>query len=291
MWDARSGHLFWIDIEGKALYRRSSGNGRVSRWKLSGMPGTVVPTQNENKVLLALDSGLTTFDVKSKKEICVFGFPEDTRRYRFNDGKCDTIGRLWVGSMHREAKKGQGSLYCVESPLLLGDATRKEGWSVRRVLDNLTIPNGIAWSANGKTMYLIDSPTRQIAAYEFDLAEGNIGKKRIAVKIPRGRGYPDGMTIDAEDMLWVAHWDGSCVARYNPKTGRTLQVIDVPTPKVTSCWFGGKDQSMLYITTAIGSSDGGKTDRRKYPLTGAVFQVETDVTGRHSPVFLTWPSG
>jgi len=101
----------------------------------------------------------------------------------------------------------------------------------------------------------------------------------VAVSIPADRGYPDGMTIDSRDRLWVAHWLGSCVACYDPVTGETLAKIDLPTPRVTTCCFGGADFRTLYVTTAIGSPDGGWTDLNEFPQTGAVFAVQLDVDG------------
>ena len=286
IWDARNASLLWIDIEGKRLFRRRKNS--IREWKLSGMPGTVVPTQDENIVLLAMDTGLTTFNLRSGKETLVFGFPEDKKTHRFNDGKCDPLGRLWVGTLHRDGEKKAGNLYCVESALLLGDSSQQSGWSVRKVFEDLTIPNGIAWSADGNTMYFIDSATRRVDAFDYDLPGGNPTNRRSAFSTPKKRGYPDGMTIDAEDKLWIAHWDGSCVARYDPATGDTLETVELPTPKVTSCWFGDQDLKTLYITTAIGSRDGGRTDRRRFPEAGALFATPiSSVCGRNSPVFIT----
>ena len=289
IWDARTQSLFWIDVEGKKLFRRraSSGANRIKEWTLSGMPGSLVLTQDENLVVLALDTGLTTFNLRSGCEKAVFGFPEDSDQSRFNDGNCDPLGRFWVGTMDRNGAKNAGNLYCVESPLLLGDSARQCGWSVRKVLDSLSIPNGMAWSADGATMYFIDSLTRRVDAFDYDLPSGNMSNRRLAFSLPRDRGIPGEMTIDAEDKLWIAHWDGGCVARYDPATGKTMSTVIVPAPKVTSCSFGGRELKTLYIATAIGSRCGGRTDRRKHPQAGSVFGIEISFTqGRISPVFL-----
>ncbi len=266
MWDHRLGRLYWVDIEGKLLlYRESSGE--EARIPLSGMPGTVVLSQDPDSVILAQDDGLKQLHLPSKEAKHLLDFPEDPT-FRFNDGKCDAQGRLWVGTMERDGKSGAGTLYCIEPD-----------FSIRPVLAGVTCSNGIVWTQDHTQLFYIDSATRQVQGFEFDLATGRLSHPRTAVSIPEERGYPDGMAIDVEDQLWVAHWNGSCVARYNSQTGATLEVVEVPTPKVTSCVFGGPNLDTLFVTTALGSHDGGWTDREAYPLSGALFSTSVAISG------------
>jgi sugar lactone lactonase YvrE len=99
-------------------------------------------------------------------------------------------------------------------------------------------------------MYYIDTPTFEVVAYQFDAITGNISNKKVVIQIPKEDGYPDGMTIDTEGMLWIAHWDGWQVTRWNPFTGVKLSFIPMPVAKITSCCFGGPDLKDLFITSA-----------------------------------------
>ena len=132
-------------------------------------------------------------------------------------------------------------------------------------------------------MYYIDTPTANIKAYDFDVKSSTISNERIAVKILKEDGFPDGMAIDEDDMLWVGMWNGKAVARYNPLTGKLISKIVVPAVNVTSCAFGGKDLDELYITTSsLGMTD---EDVAKYPLAGSVFKVKPGVKGVKSSFF------
>ena len=188
---------------------------------------------------------------------------------RFNDGKCDPAGRFLAGSMDRNEKDSSGSLYSLE------------GRSVKSLLGGLGISNGLTWSPDGSTFYFIDTPTRTIQAFDYDLATGQLANGRIAVRVPAALGWPDGMTSDLDGNLWVAMWGGAQVAQWEPGRGRLLQTIPVPALHTSSCVFGGRDLNELYITSARK----GLSPRQlsEYPLSGGVFRVITRQTGM--PVF------
>ena len=128
---------------------------------------------------------------------------------RFNDGKCDPAGRFLAGTMDDAEKEASGSLYSY-SP----DGTLKT------LLTGLRISNGLTWSPDHQTFYHIDTPTRQVTAFDYDLATGNLANPRPVISIPPELGWPDGMTSDAEGMLWVAMWGGAKLTRWNPATGQ-----------------------------------------------------------------------
>jgi sugar lactone lactonase YvrE len=190
---------------------------------------------------------------------------------RFNDGKCDPTGRFLAGTMAIDETPGSGSLYSLDQNL-----------RVKQLLGGLSISNGMGWSPDYSTMYFIDSPTKQVVAFDYELNTGNISNRRVVVTIPEG--YPDGMTTDQEGMIWVALWAGFKVTRWNPRTGKLLQSISVPAPNVTSCTFGGSNMNELYITTARKDMDTAALD--KYPKAGGVFRLKTDVIGMKNFEFL-----
>ena len=159
--------------------------------------------------------------------------------------------------------KGRGFFWCLDL-----DGT------VRTALTGITTSNGLAWNADDTVLYYIDTPTFRVMAFDFDLEHGTLGAGRVCVSVPKAYGYPDGMTVDREGMLWVAHWMGGAVRRYDPRTGACIGVLPVPASKVTSCCFGGPNLDILYITTAR-----EETIAADEPLAGGIFQARVGVSG------------
>ena len=185
---------------------------------------------------------------------------------RLNDGKCDPSGRLWVGAMHLQQLANKASLFVVN-----------DSGNYETKIDSVTIYNGIVWTSDKKTMYYIDTPTSSIKSYEYDNKTGEIYNEKIAVQIPESLGFPDGMTIDNENMLWVGMWNGNAVICFNPNTGKVISKIIVPAHNVTSCAFGGENLDELFITTArVDMTEG---ELKQYPLAGSIFKFKTSVKG------------
>lgn len=264
IWDYKFHRLLWIDTQGSLMvYTPADGKNRV--FKLPKMIGTVVPYL-EDKVIVGLADGIyeMTLSTGSLKFICDPEGREAGNRY--NDGKCDAKGRLWIGTMDKDCTPLKASFFCVDT----------DG-SGRKVLGDVTISNGVAWSPDGKTMYYQDTPTLKVSAFDFDEESGAIADRREVISLPDGFGTPDGNTIDEEGMLWVANWGAACVTRWNPYTGELLRKIDVPAYNVTALAFGGENLDELYITTAsLYMPEGCVT---KYPEAGKMFVVKPGVKG------------
>jgi sugar lactone lactonase YvrE len=144
------------------------------------------------------------------------------------------------------------------------------------VLDDLLTPNGIAWSLDGKTMYLADTRRGFIYAFEYDVLRGELGARRVFADLGSLPGGPDGATVDCEDHLWSALWDGGCLVRFDPQ-GRMERVVRLPVSKPTSCTFGGDNWRDLYVTTA---TRGLPADRLAgEPLAGRVLVCDVGVAG------------
>lgn len=271
IWNYESNELYWIDIEGKSLYIFNPKTNTNRSFATPTQIGTVVP-KNKTEAIIALVDGIYTINVHTGEITLFADMKADLVGCRLNDGKCDPSGRFWVGSMHWEQKQGHAKLYTIQNDR-----------SVTKKIDSVTISNGIVWTADKKTMYYIDTPTSQIKAYDYDDTTGNISNGRVAVEIPTTLGFPDGMTIDAEDMVWVGMWNGNAVIRFNPKTGEVLQKIEVPAHNITSCAFGGENLETLFITTA--KLDMTAEEIKKYPLAGSVFKIVPGVKGVKSSFF------
>ena len=174
---------------------------------------------------------------------------------------CEAAGRIarLTLTLHDLPVRSRAQLYVLD-----------HDHTLRVLLENVRISNGIAWSADGRTMYYIDTPTLAVDAFDFDAAKGALSNRRVAFAIPPGTGAPDGCTMDSEGKLWVAQWGGSRVVRYDPGTGAVLAVVRVPTAHVTSVAFGGPDLGDMYITTARAGADAAAE-----PLAGHVFVVRS----------------
>ncbi len=155
---------------------------------------------------------------------------------------------------------GAGSLYVLDSDL-----------KCSQKIKGVTISNGLAWSADRKTFYYTDTPTLEVAAFDYDDYTGAISNRRTIIRIEEKEGYPDGMTIDNEGMLWIAHWNGWQVTRWNPATGTKLLSIKLPVAKVTSCTFGGENFDDLYITSA--KVDLTEAELKEQPFAGSLFVI------------------
>src|SRR5215217_3784947 len=152
-----------------------------------------------------------------------------------------------------------------------------DGKSITKLLRNSTISNGMTWSPDYQTFYYIDTPTREVRAFDYDLETGKLANSRCVISVPLSLGWPDGMTSDIQGNLWIAMWGGAQITKWNPNSGRLLEQIPVPAKNVSSCTFGGQDGNELYITSArIGLDENSLT---QYPLTGSVFRIRTRVVG------------
>ncbi len=266
IWNSKTGELYFIDIEGKKLFTFKESTKKLSIFDVGERIGTVVPTHDPNKVIIPLQNGIFEFDLKSKEKTLLSNPEEKRTKNRMNDGKCDPIGRLWVGSMHLDQTEGDASLYKIE----------RDG-TFETMIKKVTISNGIAWSLDESKMYYIDTPTGQVQAFDYDRTSGKIINGKPIITIPKTMGYPDGMTIDSEGMLWVALWNGNAVTRWNPNTGELISKIEVPAHNVSSCAFGGENLETLYITSA--RLDMTDEELKKWPQSGNVFKVKPGVAG------------
>lgn len=264
VWDEERQELLWVDIPEGLVHRWSTGSGTVTTQPI-GQPVGAVALRRSDGSVVAMRDGFGITDRAAPGVELWREVERDDQTTRMNDGKCDAAGRFWAGTMELNMAPGRGSLYRLDPD-----------FEVTRVLEGLGVPNGLAWSSDGRTMYFIDSLAGRVDAYDFDLDEGCMGTRRRLVEVPPQAGLPDGMTIDADGHLWVACWGGGTIRRFGPD-GSPGIIVNVPASRVTSCTFGGRGLDELYVTSA---SDGlTAQQRRDEPHAGAVFCLRPGVTG------------
>lgn len=265
VWDGSEQCLYWVDILEKRIYRMGEGGTDISSEQVDSYVGAAV-RRDKGGFVLATQKGFCFYDDQTHTLTPIEDPERNLPDNRFNDGKCDPAGRFIAGTMSMTDRKNAGALYRLDTDL-----------RVHKLVEGVSTSNGLAWSSDGGTMYYTDTPTRCVVAYAYDLDTGRIGEPQEIVRIPDGQGYPDGMTIDAEDCLWIAHWDGGMVTRWDPRNGKQLDSIQVPAQRVTSCTFGGTGNDELFITTARVGLD--ERQLAKYPLSGGIFKIKTSVQG------------
>lgn len=261
-WDWRDNSLLIVDITSGRVLKLSSHAGLIWERQFDNHVGAVIGIEDSSDYLLVEQRGISRMDLSGKRHEILTLIEADENK-RFNDAKADPSGRLWAGVMGYEANATDGALYSYQANGLM-----------HQMITDLSCPNGMDWSDDLSTMYFIDSPTRSVGVYDFNLATAEISlRSSIEIALP---GIPDGMTLDAEGNLWVALWDGSAVIQLSP-SGKLLQEIKLPASRITSCTFGGRDLTKLFITTASRGVD--------EQLAGSIFVVDTDTQGRRANLF------
>jgi len=270
VWRHEDRVLYWVDIKQPAIHRFDPATGACLTWPMPEDVGSLALRESGGAVA-ALRSGFAWVDFCTGDVQKLAGQNIEKANMRFNDGRCDRRGRFWAGTLHENRRRGTASLYRLDP-----------GGRCRRVIDGLTVSNGLAWSPDNRAMYFADSWTKVIFCCDFDLDTGTPHNQRVFAEVPASSGVPDGATVDSEGFLWSANFDGGCITRYAPD-GSVDRAIEMPVQRPTSCAFGGDDFSILYVTSA--SLNLTDAQRAAAPLAGGVFAVYTGFKGLPEPRF------
>lgn len=234
-------------------------------------------------VLCAWEDGFQLFDVYQNKALSEMSIGEDVNPCkgftRLNDGRVDPTGRRFIcGGFYGNTQGVKMKVYRVEQ--------RKKNESKllyhEPIVDSIEVTNSICWNVDGSIMYLADSPSRQIHAYNYSIETGELfNKQEFHSKLAAEVGVPDGSCVDAEGYVWNAVWkngvEPSCVQRIHPTTGQVTFTVHVPdtTSQVSCCCFGGTNLDLLFITTASESRD-----IEQEPHAGGLYAVRLPFRGR-----------
>ena len=260
-WVARNDSLLWVDINTPVVFQWSEAGGTHTH-VLSEKICSIVPRAAGGYIGAGYDGLVMLSDDFT---ITQLGHPEEhLAGNRFNDGKIDRDGRFWAGTMDHAERKDSGTLYRIDPDL---------SWTA--IDAGYRVTNGPAFSVDGRTMYHTDSAIQRVYAFDLDHA-GNATNRRLFLQFTPDMGYPDGMTVDAENCLWIAFWDGWCIRRFAPD-GSLLAEIPVPVQKPTSLAFGGTHMDRLFITSA--SRDLLETELASQPEAGGMFGFAPGIRG------------
>jgi sugar lactone lactonase YvrE len=264
VWDEEQQRLLWLDILPGLVHRFDPATGGDDVFRV-GKPVGSAGLRRGGGLVLAVEDGFALLDEDWQRldQAAVVEHPGP--RARFNEGKCDPAGRFLAGTMAYDLTPGAGSVYRLDPDL-----------TVTKLLDGVTISNGLAWTADGATLYYIDSPAQGIDVFDYDAAAGRLANRRRLVDIPAAAGMPDGMTVDTDGCLWVALYGGAAVHRYTPG-GRLDATVTFPATNITCPVFGGAGFGLLYVTSARDGLD--ERQLAAQPHAGAVFTADVGARG------------
>ncbi len=266
VWDAESNRLFWVDILECRLSALELGSGAVRSWSLPAAVGSIALCAAPDRVAVALPNGVHILSLDSGDLQFLVDPEPGLPTNRLNDGKAGPDGAFWVGSMDdRPVKEPVAALYRIAPD---GTAERK--------IDGLLVSNGLAWSADGRTMFHSNSRGPWIDRWRFDPATGAIGERTRIATLTNESGRPDGGATDLEGAYWSCGVSAGCLNRFSPD-GVLLQRVPLPVPAPTMCAFGGPDLRTLFVTS-LREGLSAETLAR-HPQSGGIFALRTDVAG------------
>lgn len=256
IWNRNEGSLYFTDIEGCRIYQLFPSDGSLRVTEKDARVGCMVLHQNGG-IVMARTNQLIHWNEGAQTLLLEQQFPS---YLRYNDGKCDCYGNLWVGTMaidqnHPNARRG-GSLFCIRNG------------EVKAAYEGYTIPNGLAWSKDNQKFYHIDTARGEIEVYDIE-EQWKLRDRRTLVRINPEEGSPDGMCMDDQGNLWVAMWGGSRINGYDTSSGKKIEEIQIPDLNVTCCCFGGETGKQLFVTTARDENENG----------GQIYAIEMPVAG------------
>ena len=284
-WHPTEQTLYWVDIPAKKVLRANVYMGTVETWNMPTEPGCIAPALNGGLVI-ALRNGIFRAREWGGALEPLVTLPYDTATVRANDGKCDALGRFWVGTIDEPKAHRAAELFSI-------DCRGGRAPEVKRHAGDALTGNGLAWSPDGRTTYWADTPSHVIHAWDYDLQANTLGAHRIFQQLPRkpvdwqwsaprgdGQapygGRPDGAAVDVQGNYYVAMYEGQRLCQFAPD-GRLLAEFPVPAQCPTMPCFGGEDFKTLYITTARHGRSAQELGA--FPQSGSVFSTRLAVPG------------
>ncbi|CAI9736746.1 regucalcin-like isoform X1 [Octopus vulgaris] len=280
-WEESTKSLLFLDLEPGGIHKWNSIDNTHTKFEAGGNIGFIVPRESGGYIV-SYFAQIAEFDWESRQVKPFITVESDKPGNRFNDGKCDSNGRLWTGTTAEY--KGilevteAGHLYKIDKDL-----------SIHAVRDKINISNGMAWTSDDKTMFYTHSLPRKVFSYDYDITTGEISRKQVVFDFEGKEfldsGIPDGMTIDVNDKIWLACFSTSQILQIDPETGKILKSVKFPASQITSFFFGGPNYDELYVTSSADELT-EKQLQNEEKLAGSVFKVtELGAKGKAAAVF------
>ena len=266
IWMPDTKSLIWLDIKGKSLNTFSYITKNFKEINLVKTTTWILPILNSNLFLVGTEDGVEEYNYNENKFELKLQIEGDLPNNRLNDAKIDQNGNLWFGTMDDTEKEESGTFYCL-----------KPNYELIKIDDSYTVTNGPAITYDDKKLYHVSSLQKKV--FSYDKNNTKLSNKRIFFELDPNDGYPDGLTTDNENFLWLAVWGGAKVLRISPY-GEVDKIITFPTSQITSCVFGGPEMNILFVTSAAV----GKNISEDVHA-GNLFSVETNKKGTPSPHF------
>jgi sugar lactone lactonase YvrE len=281
VWDGRDQRLWWVDIEGASISctapHRSA---EVQSWRLPERVGCIALTAVQGQLIAAMETGIacvTLHEGGQVDTVWLAHIQHPASGMRFNDGRCDASGRLWVGTMVMDMSLASdlGGLYCLDERGLTGP-----------YVTGLCTPNGLGMSPDGRTLYLSDShpKVQKIWAFDLDLTTGALGQQRLFVDMNEWPGRPDGAAVDVQGRYWICGNDAGQIHVFDA-SGQWCQSVHVPMPKPSMCAFGGPNLDQIFVTSIIPPQTAGAARGHS----GSVIALHSEVAGMAEPIFSRFP--
>ncbi len=269
VWNADIQQLFWVDIFNHRVHQFDPVTGHDRHFDVGDLVSAIA-LAGPDRLLIALRDRLAFLNTQTGDVTTLYQTDFPYPNTRFNDGKCDSKGRFWIGSISEEPEQAELYRYDLDGSLHVMET-------------GLTISNGLGWSPDGATFYLTDSAQRKIYAYHFEAETGAIRDRRVLIDLSDEIAEPDGLAIDQQGNIWSALWNGWCIACFDPD-GQEISRVKVPIQRPTCVTFGGSKLTDLYITSAsVGLS---QQEIKQGFFAGDLFRSSTPAIGLPTQPFL-----
>jgi sugar lactone lactonase YvrE len=282
-WHPDEQMLYWVDIPSRKIFRSNVFMGTVESWAMAAPhdlePGCIAPARSGGLVIALRDGIYRARSWGGPLEKLAAAL-HNTTTSRFNDGKCDPRGRFWAGTIYEPRDAREAALYCL-------DGRDGQAPALARMAGGATVGNGLAWSADGCTLYWGDTTAHVVHAWDWDATTNTLSGQRVFRQFPLKPsgwqpgmpgygGRPDGAAVDSQGNYWAAMFEGRRVLKLSP-AGEVLAEIATPVQCPTMVCFGGDDLQTLYLTTARHGRPAAELEAM--PQSGCVFSTRVDVPG------------
>lgn len=267
IWHCGRGTAMWVDILSGTIIEYHLELENYSVYQCGRMVSAAFERANNSKELIVtVDRGVGLYNIELQEFTLKTDLTINWENMRCNDGAVDCSGDLWMSTTHVDHKESEGDLYCIS-----------KDWTVKKAISDVTISNGPCWSEDNTKMFHTDSVTHRIKSYGFSEDRKILNAGETTINVPSKLGFPDGMALDKNGVLWVAIWGGFCVAGFDAKTGKHVHSISLPVPHVSSVAFVGENLKKLLITTSRKDMDQQRLET--FPLSGSTFITDMEVSG------------